>query len=321
LTSFGFQVFIILIASVTLPMTVNLFTLHQSNEWSNLQPKMFHFGILILSPAFPALSVYVSSKLNFVSQKIKRCHQNNNKLKIKNSLESIKMLSKNDDLMQHTSIMLSDLRSNENATEHFIQSLVLIMLIALKFTKTGTVSGFQELLAGNSDFFLLVLSAIWSVFSIISGFIQKKIVQKNHFMPFSGILIYLSHASLAMICRISAIVIFFAPALGLFNLLRHWKMGNLNFVFPKDLTFAYGVTESGTVIDMRNVWKQIKSYEDLTVYSLDVYYIVFLLIILFHFLLAAAIKLKCSKEFKSRKDYLKKMLHILHQGNSNTFVA
>jgi hypothetical protein len=141
-----------------------------------MQSRIIHFGTLILSPLVPALTVYVSSKLNFVSQRIKTFHQHNKTLKTKNSSDSIKKLLQNDHLMQQSSTILSDLRANENATEHFIQSLVLITLIALKFTKTGTVSGFQELLVGNSDFFLLALSAVWSVFSIISGFAQRKIV-------------------------------------------------------------------------------------------------------------------------------------------------
>jgi hypothetical protein len=220
-------------------------------------------------------------------------------------------------LKQQSSTLLSDLRSNENATEHFIQSLVLIMLIALKFTTTGTVSGFQELLAGNSNFFLLVLSAVWSIFSIISGFLQRKIVQKNHSISFLGILIQLAYATLAMICRISSILTFFAPAIGLFNLLGHFKMGNIAFA----RNTIYDVRDNETLINIRDVWKQIHNYEELTVFQLDVYYIVFLVFILFHFLLVAAIKLKSSKEFRSRKDYFKKILHILHQGNSHTFFA
>jgi hypothetical protein len=313
--SFGFQVFIVLIVSVTLPVIVNLFTLFHANEWSTLKSRIINLGIIILSPLVPALAVYVSSKFYFVSQRIKIFHRNKKNHKIKNSSDSIPALSKNDDLMQQSSTLLSDLRSNENATEHFIQSLVLIMLFALKYTKSGTVSGFQELLIGNSNFYLLVLSAGWSVFSIIYGFVQRKIVQKNHSVPFFGIVIQFSYATLAMVCRFLGCVIFFAPALGLFNLLGHWKMGNLAFV-----SYAiFDVTDNGTMINANDVWKQIKNYEELTGYQLDVYYIVFLLIILFHFLLVAAIKLKSSKEFKSRKDYLKKILLILHQGSSNTF--
>jgi hypothetical protein len=328
LHSFGFQVFMLLIISVTLPASVNLFSLHQANtKRSNWKSRFIDFGVLILSPLVPALAVYVSSKLNLVTKRIKTFHQTNKKLNKKNSSESIKTILQNDHLMQQSSTILSDLKANENATEQFIQSLVLIMIIALKFTKSGTVSGFQELLAGNSDLFLLVLSAVWSVFSIIFGFVQNKSVQKHHSMPFSGKAIQFSYATLAMICRISACVIFFTPAIGLFNLLGHWKMGNFKFYFRKTYRLDAGifliidVTDNGTLIYAKDVWKQINNYEELTVYQLDVYYIVFLLIIFFHFFLVAAIKLTCSKEFKSRKDYLKKMLHILHQGNTSNFSA
>jgi hypothetical protein len=317
INSFGFQVFILVIASVTLPIIGNLITLFHFKKWPYLQSKILYFGIFILSPIVPALAIYVSYKLNFLSKRIKRAYRNNNKLKIENSLESIKTLSKNDNLRHRSSMMLSDLRLNENATEHFIQSLVLIMLVALKFTKTGTVSGFQELLVGNGDFYLLVLGAIWSGFSIISGYVQKKIATKSDSMTFLGIAIQYGYTTLAMICRISAIVIFFAPTIGLFNILGHWKMGNLNFASGKnDLILIYNVTESGTLIHVRDIWKPIYKYEELTIFQLDIYYIVFICIILFHFVLVAVIKLRCSKEFKSKKNYFKKMLHILHQGDS-----
>jgi hypothetical protein len=151
--------------------------------------------------------------------------------------------------------------------------------------------------------------------------VQRKIVQKSHSMPFSGILIQLTYATLAMICRISACVMFFAPAIGLFNLLGHWKMGNLKFASgEKETVLIYDVTDNGTFIYANDVFKKIKNPEGLTVFQLDVYYIVFLFIIMFHFFLVAAIKFKCSKEFKSRKDYLKKILHILHQGDHFAFL-
>ncbi len=315
--SFGFQVFILLIVSVTLPFFVNLFTLHQAKEWSNLQSRFIHFAILVLSPVVPALTIYVSSKLNFVSESIKTFHQNKNKLKNENPSQPIRTLLKNDYWMRQTITLLSDLRSNENATEHFIQSLVLIMLIALKFTKTGTVSGFQELLAGKSDSFLLVLSAVWSVFSIIIGFVQRKIVHKNHSLSILGILIQFSYSTLAMISRISACVIFFAPAIGLFNLLWHWKMGDLAF----ESYAIYDVADNGTLIYTNDFFNKINKCEELTVFQLDVYYVVFLVIIFFHFIIVAAIKIKCSKRFKSRKEFLKKMLHILHQGNNSCTIS
>ena len=210
-------------------------------------------------------------------------------------------------MLQKSSSVLSILRANENATEHLIQSLVLIFIVALKFTKSRTVNGFQELLAGGSDVYMLGISAAWSMFSVISGSVQQKIVQKNHSMPFKGILLQFCYSTLAMFCRISAIVFFFAPAMGLFNLLMHWNVGKLPFKIN-----YYDVTENGTLTEV--VWKQINHYEELTTFRLDIFYISFLLLIPIHFLTVAAIKLKFSREFKSRKDYRKKIFHILHQG-------
>jgi len=305
-SSFVFQVFIILIISVTIPMILNWFTLINAR----VQSRIVKFGILIASPLVPAISVYFTSKLNLVTKRIKTFHQNNNKLRSTEYSQPVKKLIKNNNLIHQASCLLTNLWSNENATEHLVQSLILILLIAVKFTQSRTVSGFQELMADGKNFYLLGLSAIISVLSIISGNVKQKIVQKNNFIPLAGIMIHLSYATLAMLFRVAAIVLYFAPAMGLFNLQMHWKMGKLKKRFH-DQTF-YNYTENRLV---EFVWKPVDHYDELTYFQLDVYYISFLLFIPFHFLLVAAIKLIFSKEFKSRKDYWKKILHVIHQGN------
>ncbi len=309
--SFGFQVFIILIVSVTLSLVVNLFTLYHASACQHLQSKTIKFGFLIVTPIVPAVAVYVSNKLKFASERIKKLNQNNEKVKSASASQSLITLSKNDELLLQSSNILADLRSNENSTEHYIQSLTLFILVTLKFTKSGTVTGFQELLAGKSDYFLLALSAIWSIRSVISGYVEKKKVQKSNFMSFKGIMIQLGYATVAMVCRISAFVIFLAPAIGLLNLLGHFTLGKLVFLSHT----YYDVTDTGNMIAAIDVWKQMNNYDELTVYQLDVYYIAFLLIIALHFVLVVVIKIKYSKDFKSKQDYVKKILHVLHQGN------
>jgi hypothetical protein len=310
--SYGYQVFIVLIVSVTLPMILNLFALTGGQKCFKFQSKIIKFGILLCSPMVPAIAVYFISKLSHISQQTIRFHQNNNKKKKIEYSQPIKTLFRNDYSIHQSSSFLVGLRSNENATEHFIQSIVSIVLVAVKCTKSGTVSGFHELLIGGNELFLLGISAIWSVLSIISGKVQQNLAQKHHSVPLTGIMINIGYATLAMACRISALVLYFAPAMGLFNLLGHWKMGNFQNKF-------YNITENGTVIEV--VWKPIHHYEELTYFQLDVYYILFLLIIPIHFLLVAAIKLKFAKTFKTRKDYVKKGFHILHQGNCLTHLA
>jgi hypothetical protein len=301
-SSFALQVFVISIISVKLPMILNWFALINAR----VQSRIAKFGMLVVSPLVPAFSVYFISKLNFVSNRIKKTCQNNKKPQSTNTIKSINKICQNDHLVQQATSLFSDLQSNENATEHVIQSLVLIILIAVKFTQSRTVSGFQELLVGGNKLFLLGLSAFLSIFSIISGKVRQNLAQKQHSVPFTGITIHIGYATLAMVCRISALVLYFAPAMGLFNLQMHWKMGNFEKKF-------YNITENGTLIEV--VWKPISHYEELTYFQLDVYYISFLLLIPFHFLLVTAIKLKFAKTFKARKDFMKKMFHVLQQGN------
>jgi hypothetical protein len=96
--------------------------------------------------------------------------------------ESIEALARIDYLQKQASTVLSEMLSNENATEHVIPSLCLILLLAVKCTHSGTVSGLKELWAGGSGHFLFGLSAAWSVRSIILGHVQQKTVEKNSFM-------------------------------------------------------------------------------------------------------------------------------------------
>jgi hypothetical protein len=310
-SSYGFQVFTVLIVSLTLPLILNLFALSDGKKYFQNQLKLINFRICFCFPMVPAVIVYYISKLNIISKQILTLPKKQKNPTTTDMSTSIETLSKNNNLIDKGSRLLTELRSNENATEHFIQSLVLIIIIAVKLTNSGTVSGFQELLAGGNEVFLLGLSAVWSMFSIISGKVQHSLVQKQHSVPFAGKMMYLSIATLSMISRVSAIVLYFAPPMGFFNLLMHWKMGNFEKKF-------YNITETGTLIEV--VWKPIHHYEELTYFQLDVYYILFLLLIPIHFLLVAAIKLQFAMDFKSRENFKQKMFHILHQGKLETSV-
>ena len=91
----------------------------------------------------------------------------------------------------------------------------------------------------------------------------------------------------------------------------HWKFGNSEKKF-------YNITETGTLNEV--IWKPINNYKELTGFQLDVYYILFLILIPIHFLLVAAIKLQFAMDFKSRENFKQKMFHILHQGKLETSV-
>jgi hypothetical protein len=309
-SSFGFQIFFLLFAGVSLPMLINFFAIVNTSIWK--ESRLTKFGVVIVLPIAPAITIYNCSKIDLMRERTITLYRS--RIQTKDRETSRKQLTEYDILFHQWSHLLALLRSNENATEHLLQTLVLIVLIALKYIKSNTVNGFQELIAGGDDLFLLLLSTAWSMVSIILGSLQKLQVQKNHYLPATGKIIYFLFAAVSMICRISAIVVYFAPALGLFNLLMHWTMGKLQFKeIVSEKTFLQ-MEKNSTLISVGNGWKMIKSYDKMTMLQLDVYYIGFLFLIASHFILATIIKALYAREFRTENNPWKKCFHTLHQG-------
>jgi hypothetical protein len=118
--------------------------------------------------------------------------------------------------------------------------------------------------------------------------------------------------------RISAVIVYFAPSLGLFDLLMHWKMGQLEIAHG-DL--PYDALANGTIVRLHQVWQPIQSFQDLTFLSLKHYYFIFIGMVLTHFLLVALIKLAFAREFRSKRNKCEKMFHILHQSKLSQFIV
>jgi hypothetical protein len=119
------------------------------------------------------------------------------------------------------------MRLNENSTEHFLQSFLLIIIIALKFTKTGTVFGLREMFA-SGNMALILMSSIWSIVSMVLGHLHWMVVKKDDFLPLKGKVCLAVLGLISQVSRIFAVLLYFSPSLGLMDLLMHWKMGALN---------------------------------------------------------------------------------------------
>ena len=204
---------------------------------------------------------------------------------------------------------------NENAFEHFTQVCILIIVIILKNTRTRTVTVLDELFAGGG-FELIVLSALWSFFSLVVGFLAWISLHKGNFLPKRGQIILALFALFSLLARISSVVLFFAPAMGLFNLLGHFTVGHLP---TTDDVIVYDLGDNnGTASkDFKMAWGDpVSCYTDLTVFSLEKFYIAFLFLILVHYVCLAVIKFGFALDFRSRKSsssWLEKLFHVLSQ--------
>jgi hypothetical protein len=133
-----------------------------------------------------------------------------------------------------------------------------------------------------------LLSAALSLFSLTHGHVKHIAAEKNNFLPMAGKLLQMAFAILSILARILSVLLYFAPTLGLANLLMHWKMGQLAVAdgYP-GLVFD---VQNGTEIYFKDVWIQTPKYTSFTLWELETYYIIFLGLIPIHLALVFALK-------------------------------
>jgi hypothetical protein len=140
--------------------------------------------------------------------------------------------------------------------------------------------------SGKTD--LILFSAALSLFSLTHGHVKHITTEKNNFLPLSGKLLQMAFAILSILARILSILLFFAPSLGLANLLMHWTMGKLT-VAEANQKLVFDV-QNGTEIYFKDVWIQTPKYTSFTLWELETYYIIFLGLIPLHLALVFALK-------------------------------
>jgi hypothetical protein len=140
--------------------------------------------------------------------------------------------------------------------------------------------------SGKTD--LILFSAALSVFSLTHGHVKHIAAEKNNYLPMTGKLLQMAFAILSILSRILSILLYFAPSLGLANLLMHWKMGQLTLEnkYP-NLVFD---VQNGTESYFKNVWIETPKYTSYTLWELETYYIIFLGLIPLHLALVFALK-------------------------------
>ncbi len=99
-------------------------------------------------------------------------------------------------------------------------------------------------------------------------------------------------AILSILARILSVLLFFAPSLGVANLLMHWKMGKLTIeskIKRSNENIVFDV-QNGTEIYFKDVWIPTPKYTFYTLWELETYYIIFLGLIPLHLALVFALK-------------------------------
>jgi len=290
--SFAFQVNFLLLISLILPQLLNILVIIKDKDL-DLSPT-FKIMLCCFCPVAPAVAV------------VKMLQEENNV-----TLSRFKFLNHflpgrtgKHTYQQHAAKLLQAQHSaekwkniyalfkrNEINFENFIQVLVLILLVALRFTKTATVGGLQDLFSSGSDnTALIVLSAIWSCKSLITGQLAYWVSLKNGFVLVKGKILLALYFILSVFSRIIAFLFYLAPSMGLFNILAHWKMGSIPFTGKKrfNTDFIYDVEISREEVKnilVKSVWVPLTDPTDLTQYSLQTFYLYLVVFCILHWVL------------------------------------
>ena len=162
------------------------------------------------------------------------------------------------------------------------------------------------------DITTLIQNSCWSILlsimSILIGEIHQVAASKNDFLSLRGKSLLAFFSLTAVLIRLSAILLFFAPSLGLMNLLMHWKMGQKE----ADSGVIFDVI-GGEEIEFKNVWTSTPNYTDYTIYSLKTYYVTFIIFAVIHLILVYAMKKMLSDGFHKAGNLFAKMHHVLTQ--------
>ena len=204
-----------------------------------------------------------------------------------------------------------------------VQVTVTILLLLLNRTETPTTGGLETIFDEGKTWdatTILAVSVTWSLLSTIKSHTTLTILDKG-FCPTTSKLVVLAWASFATLRRILSLVTMFIPAMGLCNLLHHWKWEQVPYeiaekVNPGDKISLFGLNE--TVL-----WSQLHrwtdgsppNYKQYTLLNLQETFIALIVLSILQFIAIIAVKYRTAKDFREEEHKTNKILHTLENLN------
>jgi len=335
--NFGGQVVLVLMTSTVLPQIANIFTSWKPDGIQ--QTSVLKIVFLFLSPILSSVVYYIGCKYKAVHDSIlfNNFVDKQKKLqKIKDPKINRSRLDYNKQREKVWKDLSVQLRFNEVLFEDTPQILVLLIFTALILTETQTVQGLEQLFT-DDNLEWIIISAILSVRSLTNHFRARADHLKHYTIPLLGKVILSALFFFSVVVRFLAIILYFAPGLGLLNLLMHWKMGNILGIYdfiehiaklddPRQSKYYFlfenfydmVLPDNNTINELiadsfERDWRPIKNYNELTIFKLQTYYICFLVGTVFHFVAVFVIKQVNAIGFSSNKKFCEKVLDVLAQ--------
>ena len=216
------------------------------------------------------------------------------------------------------------------------QTALQITLLLMTLTETATTSGLQTFF--QQDSFLgipmrattaLILSTLWSLKTCVMLHLKTIKIQKGFFGVKASLAVFL-WGLMGSLRRISSMIGFFIPGLGLFNILNHWLAElypfgirkQFNLIHKRDQVHLYNLTKPllWSEVDRWNYYEDIDeptppSYSQYTGFTLKWNFLVFMVIVFFNGVSITLVKYFTSEEYKQDTNTFNKLIHVAHNIN------
>ena len=205
-------------------------------------------------------------------------------------------------------LRFSLLKMIEIVFESSLQFLILLIVILISKSNTKNVSGLESLFASD-DVEMLVLSCTWSLLSIVITETNWQDSVKSFAIGIQGKLIMAGFFLLSILPRTCAVILYFAPSMGLLGLQGHYTLGKIKPNFPE----FHQLNNHELEMDHKKLWKPILNGADMAIWSWQIFYIIFIIFVPVHQFLIFIVKCFYANNFLSRKNMLLKLFNVINQ--------
>jgi hypothetical protein len=133
----------------------------------------------------------------------------------------------------------TEFKANENVVEHFVQLIVVILIILLNWTATKNVLNLDKMFLNDKVVFQFF--STMSCLSVILGQLSYISAQKSSFLPLQGYILLSLHIAISLAAKVFFILLCYTPILGLFDTNYHEKLGFLETSLFGGLLTLYDV--------------------------------------------------------------------------------
>ena len=213
----------------------------------------------------------------------------------------------------------------------YVQLSVQVFILLLARTETATTGGletiFDQTVFGLDPNTLFVISICWSLLSCVRTHTNLIAMEKGFCNMATKLSIFV-WGTFATLRRILSIIALFIPSMGLFSILHHWRWEQIpfsirlqyakrGFMSSEDKISLYGINET-------IYWKELDHwdysnpqdpapppYSIYTLFSLQTTFLAGAALMAIQFLLISIMKILTSPEFRRKRNYVNKFIHVL----------